>query len=304
MLVTGGDAGRRAGLAEGCFYPPTSSTDCDREMRVVREETFGPILTVERFGTEAEAVELGNDTAYGLAGGVRTPTPDRAERVAPRCGTARCGSTTSARTPPRPSGAVQRSGNGRELGPTGLAEYQETQAHLAATPPGAAGVVQRRARGARRTRTGAPPQEGQHMTASAPSPAGIRTTTVSPISATNRPRPQHRQVRQLRRRRQLHLHPHRHLPAVLLRLRHRRSGVPGGRGRSSSSVSWRSRCASWSWRRSIRLPARSTTGRSFWAADRRLARPVDDADRIHRHDCRGGAGATGSPCRGSGAVSG
>ena len=57
-------------LAAGYFYRPTVLDGCHRGMRVVREETFGPLLTVERFRTEHEAVELGNDTTYGLAGAV------------------------------------------------------------------------------------------------------------------------------------------------------------------------------------------------------------------------------------------
>ena len=53
-------------------------------MRIIREEVFGPVLTIERFTTEDEAVELGNDTTYGLAGAVWTADPERAQRVASR----------------------------------------------------------------------------------------------------------------------------------------------------------------------------------------------------------------------------
>ena len=59
-------------LAKGYFYRPTVLDGCHRGMRVVREETFGPLLTVERFATEDEAIALGNDTTYGLAGAVWT----------------------------------------------------------------------------------------------------------------------------------------------------------------------------------------------------------------------------------------
>src|SRR3954454_21055220 len=81
-LVTGGSRPDDPELAKGYFYRPTIFTDVRRDMRVVREETFGPILTVERFTTEAEAVELANDTEYGLAGAVWSGDSGRAERVA------------------------------------------------------------------------------------------------------------------------------------------------------------------------------------------------------------------------------
>ncbi len=104
------------------------STAATAGMRVVREETFGPILTVERFGTEDEAVALANDTEYGLAGAVFTSDAGRAHRVA---GALRCGTVWINDYHPYIPGAewggMKRSGNGRELGPTGLAEYQEAK---------------------------------------------------------------------------------------------------------------------------------------------------------------------------------
>ena len=125
-LVTGGARPDDPRLAEGFFYPPTIFTDVRRDMRVVREETFGPILTVERFETEAEAIELGNDTEYGLSGGLWTSDAGRAERVsaALRHGTVWI-NDFGPYVPGAEWGGFKRSGNGRELGPTGLAEYQE-----------------------------------------------------------------------------------------------------------------------------------------------------------------------------------
>lgn len=129
-LVTGGQRPSAAKYAGGSYYPPTIFDHCDRSMRVVTEETFGPILTVERFGSEAEAIALGNDTSYGLAAGVRTGDPARAERVARalRHGTVWV-NDFGVYTAAAEWGGFGRSGNGRELGPTGLAEYQE-QKHI------------------------------------------------------------------------------------------------------------------------------------------------------------------------------
>jgi betaine-aldehyde dehydrogenase len=139
-LVCGGARPDDPALEKGYFYLPTIFDRCDRSMRIVTEETFGPILTVERFTDEAEAIALGNDTQYGLAAGVRTSDSARGERVvrALRHGTVWLndfGYYTAAAE----WGGYGRSGNGRELGPTGLAEYQEIKHIWHNTAPQAAG---------------------------------------------------------------------------------------------------------------------------------------------------------------------
>jgi len=139
-LLTGGARPSDPALQKGSFYLPTVFDRCDRSMRIVREETFGPILTVERFTEEAEAISLGNDTEYGLAAGVRTSDPARGERVvrALRHGTVWLndfGYYTAAAE----WGGFGKSGNGRELGPTGLAEYQEIKHIWHNTAPKPAG---------------------------------------------------------------------------------------------------------------------------------------------------------------------
>lgn len=139
-LICGGARPSDPALAQGYFYLPTIFDRCDRSMRIVAEETFGPILTVERFTTEDEAIVLGNDTEYGLAAGVRTSDAARGERVvrALRHGTVWLNDfgyyTASAEW-----GGFGKSGNGRELGPTGLAEYQEHKHIWHNTAPTAAG---------------------------------------------------------------------------------------------------------------------------------------------------------------------
>jgi betaine-aldehyde dehydrogenase len=112
----------------GYFYEPTVLDHCHREMRVVREEVFGPVVTVETFRTEDEAVALANDTEYGLAGGVWTSDAGRARRVAGRL---RHGTIWindfHPYLPQAEWGGFGKSGVGRELGPAGLAEYRETK---------------------------------------------------------------------------------------------------------------------------------------------------------------------------------
>ncbi|OIK04966.1 aldehyde dehydrogenase family protein [Streptomyces monashensis] len=112
----------------GYFYEPTILDACHRDMKVVREEVFGPVLTVETFRTEDEAVRLANDTEYGLAGAVWTVDAGRARRVAGRL---RHGTVWindfHPYLPQAEWGGFGRSGTGRELGPAGLAEYREAK---------------------------------------------------------------------------------------------------------------------------------------------------------------------------------
>ncbi|MCP3818885.1 aldehyde dehydrogenase family protein [Streptomyces sp. A3M-1-3] len=112
----------------GYFYAPTVLDLCHGDMRVVREEVFGPVLTVETFHTEDQAVALANDTEYGLAGAVWTADPGRARRVAGRL---RHGTVWindfHPYLPQAEWGGFGKSGIGRELGPSGLAEYREAK---------------------------------------------------------------------------------------------------------------------------------------------------------------------------------
>jgi len=138
--VAGGRRPDDPGLQAGFFYRPTVVADCRASMRVVREEVFGPLLTVERFATEAEAVALANDTEYGLAGAVWTSDTGRAHRVASalRHGTVWI-NDYHPYVPQDEWGGFKRSGNGRELGPAGLAEYQELKHIWHNTTPAKAG---------------------------------------------------------------------------------------------------------------------------------------------------------------------
>lgn len=127
-------------LANGYFYVPTVLDNVRRGMSVVTEEGFGPVVTVETFAEEGEAVATANDTNYGLAGAVWTQHAGKAERVASRL---RHGTVWindfHPYLPQAEWGGFKQSGIGRELGAGGLAEYQETKHVYHNTEPAVTG---------------------------------------------------------------------------------------------------------------------------------------------------------------------
>ena len=125
-VATGGGIPDDPELQSGFFYLPTVLTDCRSDMSVVQEEGFGPVITVEKFTTEEQAVELANDSIYGLSGGVFTNDIPKAERCVAkmRMGTVWI-NDVNLYFPQAPWGGYKQSGIGRELGETGLEEYQE-----------------------------------------------------------------------------------------------------------------------------------------------------------------------------------
>ncbi|HKL04447.1 MAG TPA: aldehyde dehydrogenase family protein, partial [Roseovarius sp.] len=99
--------------------------DVQNDMRIAREEIFGPVLVVLPFEDEAEAIQIANDTPYGLAAYIQTGDPARAERVARRLKSGAVHINGGAINFGSPFGGYKQSGNGREGGQHGLEDYQE-----------------------------------------------------------------------------------------------------------------------------------------------------------------------------------
>lgn len=127
-LLTGG---RQRGT-KGCYIEPTIFINPARNSRILHEEIFGPVLTIQTFSTEEEAVKLANETEYGLAAAVYTNDLTRALRVSSLLESG----SVAINSPSLPElntafGGTKQSGQGRELGIYGLYEYlQPKSVHI------------------------------------------------------------------------------------------------------------------------------------------------------------------------------
>ena len=126
-LVTGG-LGRPEGLNRGYYVRPTVFADCNNDMRIMREEIFGPVISLMPFDTEEEAIEIANDTDYGLTNYVQTEDGEKANRVARQLRSGMVDMNGIARSSASPFGGYKQSGNGREGGHWGMEEFLEVKA--------------------------------------------------------------------------------------------------------------------------------------------------------------------------------
>lgn len=128
-LVAGG-TGRPSEVNRGYYVRPTVFGDVTPQMKIAREEIFGPVLSIMSYDTEDEAIEIANDTPFGLAGFVQSKDPDRARAVANRIRAGRVYLNGAPFDRSLPFGGYKQSGNGREFGVFGFEEYLEVKAIL------------------------------------------------------------------------------------------------------------------------------------------------------------------------------
>ncbi|MEH2495377.1 aldehyde dehydrogenase (NAD+) [Bradyrhizobium sp. AZCC 1678] len=128
-LVAGG-TGRPSDVNRGYYVRPTVFGDVTPHMKIAREEIFGPVLSIMSYDTEDEAIEIANDTPFGLAGFVQSSDPDRARTVANRIRAGRVYLNGAPFDRSLPFGGYKQSGNGREFGVFGFEEYLEVKAIL------------------------------------------------------------------------------------------------------------------------------------------------------------------------------
>ncbi|MES1955037.1 aldehyde dehydrogenase family protein [Salinisphaera hydrothermalis] len=125
-LLCGGP-GRPEGLSRGFYARPTVFSDVTMEMRIGREEIFGPVLSIFAYDSEDHAIEIANDTIYGLGAHVQSADQDRARRLAGRIRAGQVHINYPNWDGKAPFGGFKQSGNGREYGAFGLEEYLEVK---------------------------------------------------------------------------------------------------------------------------------------------------------------------------------
>ena len=125
-LLTGG-SGRPPDFEKGWYVKPTVFADVTNNMRIAKEEIFGPVLAIIPFKDEEEAINIANDTPYGLAAYLQTGDPERAKRVAAKLRAGAVHINGGEFNYGSPFGGYKQSGNGREGGAMGIEDYLETK---------------------------------------------------------------------------------------------------------------------------------------------------------------------------------
>ena len=136
-LVTGG-VGRPEGLDKGFYVKPTVFANVTNEMTVAKEEIFGPVVSIMGYNSVDEAIDVGNDTEYGLAAYISGTDMDKVKAVASRLRAGQVSLNGGGGDMNAPFGGYKMSGNGREWGDFGFAEYLEIKAVLGYSPAKAA----------------------------------------------------------------------------------------------------------------------------------------------------------------------
>ncbi|WP_263265139.1 aldehyde dehydrogenase family protein [Pseudomonas sp. RIT-PI-S] len=129
-LLAGGE-GRPEGLSAGWFVKPTLFTNASNQMRIAREEIFGPVLTIIAYDDDADAIDIANDTRYGLSALILGQDLERCERMARKLDSGRVLINTLAHEPRAPFGGFKHSGLGREMGKWGMTAYLEPKTLVA-----------------------------------------------------------------------------------------------------------------------------------------------------------------------------
>jgi aldehyde dehydrogenase (NAD+) len=125
--LAAGGTGRPEGLEKGWYVRPTVFANVSNDMTIAREEIFGPVLSIIPYDDEDEAVEIANDTPYGLSGYVSSGNLDRARRIAARLQTGMVHINGAHLDSMAPFGGYKQSGNGREWGAHGIEEFLDVK---------------------------------------------------------------------------------------------------------------------------------------------------------------------------------
>jgi len=125
-LVAGGP-GKPEGLKDGYYVKPTVFADVNNNMEIARTEIFGPVLSVIPFETEEEAIQIANDTDYGLTNYIQTQDTEKVQRVARKLRSGMVDVNGAGIAVDAPFGGFKHSGKGREAGKEGLLEFLEVK---------------------------------------------------------------------------------------------------------------------------------------------------------------------------------